>query len=145
MSDAQILNLLGVEVELRVWRGRDNLLEAVFTTRDGTPISLANSDVTLTVTDRAGGTIKYSETKTPADHTNAAGGVTRLSLPKSVFAELTEQRHFTWKYQIIRRDRTTGAQYQHFYGDLRVYAPYASAPSSLDLSVGETVSLSEST
>lgn len=123
-DDPQILNGLGVEVEIRAWRGTGNTYRATFTNADGSPLDLSNLDVILTVVDRPGGTVKHTQTNTPATpHENAAGGTTLLNIPGSAFAGLTEQRQYTWKHQIVTRDRTTDEKQLHFYGDLRVFPP----------------------
>ena len=73
----------------------------------------------------------YAQTKHPGEHADAANGVTRFTLPGSAFDDLTDQRPYTWKYQIVRVDLVTGSAYLHFYGDLRVMAPNAYALSGV--------------
>lgn len=123
--EAQILDVLGVEIEIRAWRGRSNTYEATFTRKDGQPIDLSNSNTVMTILDRAGGTVKLQVTNNPANHANAGGGVSRFHIPASTFAGLTGQRAYTWKHQIDRVDLATGDPVTHFYGDFRVMAPNA--------------------
>lgn len=124
--ETQILDVLGVEVEIRAWRNRPATYEAHFTDKAGNPVDLSNSDARLTVIDRAGGTTKLTVTNNPANHADAGGGVSRFYVPASAFAGLSGQRAYTWKYVVDRIDLTSGDPVTHFYGDFRVMAPYGS-------------------
>ena len=144
MPDPEILNVLGVEMEIRAWRGTDNLFEATLTDAVGAPIPLGDSRVTLTIVDRPGGTVKFSQTNAPAEHTDAVNGITRFMVPRGTFAGLTGQRDYTWKYQIERHDITLDTSNIHFYGDFRVKAASAGiAPLALSVDVADELSVAE--
>lgn len=125
MPDQQLLIVTGLEVEIRAWRGTDNTYLCKFQDADGNNQPLTNYDVTFTVTDKPGGTVKFTETKTPGLHSNAAEGETLFALPRTMFASLTGQRQYTWKYQVVWRERTVDTKQVRFYGDMRIYAPNA--------------------
>lgn len=120
MPDPQILKLLGVEVQIELWRGTDNLFDAFLTDATGTPVSLATKNVTMTIVDRPGGAVMFTQTKTPATHTDAAGGLTRFSVPAEVTIALLERRSYTWKHVVTAEDTITGDVHPFFYGDVRV-------------------------
>lgn len=121
--DPAIVDLTGVEIELRAWRGTVNTFRATFTDADGAPFPLTDYDAVMIVTDRAGGTVQSTETKTPSTHENTAGGTTLFTLGAGLFSALLGQRTYTWKYLIFVRHRTTLAKHVRFHGDLRVLAP----------------------
>lgn len=123
MADPLILSLAGVELELRAFRGQTVKFDVTVTDSAGAVVNLGGYDLILTLVDRPGGTVKYTDTNIPADHFNAAGGQSRFVIPASAYTGLTGQRPFTWKYQIILRDRVTDDRYPVFFGDYRVLAP----------------------
>jgi hypothetical protein len=125
LADPVILDLTGTQMELRVFRGQDAPMLVAIRDSLGAVVPLTNYDVTLTVVDRAGGTVKFTDTNIPADHSNATGGETRFVVPASAYSGLTGQRPFTWKYQIFLRDRLTNQKYPVFWGDYRVLAPHS--------------------
>jgi hypothetical protein len=124
--EPEIVDVRGVQIELILWRGTDNLFEAELKQGDGEPISLVDSDVTMTIVERAGGPTRFTQTNEPDDHTDAANGLTRFAVPATpTFDDVTGQRSYTWKYQVVRRNRTTGGKNIHFWGDVRVTPPPA--------------------
>jgi hypothetical protein len=123
MPTAQILDVRGVEVEIRAWRHRSNLYEAHFTDKAGNPIALDNMNAVMVIYDRVGGTNKFTQTNNPANHINAAGGISRFLVPASTFAALTQLRAYTWKHEIYLLDLDTMQPQTHFWGDFRVMPP----------------------
>lgn len=121
--ETQILDVRGVEVEIRAWRNRPYTFEAHFTKGDGSPVDLSNANAVFALYDRSGGALKFSQTNNPANHANASGGVTRFHVPTSAYAGLTGQRAFTWKYEVYWVDLVTLDSTTHFFGDFRVMAP----------------------
>lgn len=128
MPDPIILDLTGVEVEIRLWRRTANLIEAHVQTLDGNVVNLADKNVTLTIVSRSGGDVKWEYTNEPGDHTDSANGITRFFVPSDATEELEGRRSFTWKYQIVVTDRTTEAQNVWFHGDVRVQPLHAALP-----------------
>ena len=126
MADPEILDVRGREVEIVVWRHTDNLFEATLQDVDGNPVNLDNSQVTMVIVDRAGGTVKFEQTNEPGSgHVDEANGITRFSVPRATFAGLTVQRAYTWKYWIYRYTLLLEQRTPHFFGDVRVMAPPA--------------------
>ncbi len=123
MPDPLILDLKGVELEIRLWRGTDNDLLITCLKADQSALNLANYDLTFTMVDKPGGTVKFSQTKGPGEHTDNAAGQTIITVPASCTAGLSAQREYTWKYQIITHEQTTGSRHIHFFGDARIGAP----------------------
>jgi len=121
--EPDIVDARGIEVEIVLWRDTNNLFEAQLSLVDGNPLNLSDRDVTMTIVDRAGGTVRYTQTNTPEQHTDAANGITRFSVPSSTFDGLTGQRAYTWKHHVVTTDRATGTPVRYFYGDVRVQAP----------------------
>jgi hypothetical protein len=124
----EVLDVRGVEIEIVLWRDTDNLFEATFTDALGNPIDLSSTDATMVISDRAGGTVKFSQTNTGdgGDHTDAPNGVTRFLIPRATFDGLQKQRAYTWKYWIYRV--VQAQRVPHFYGDVRVMAPPSADP-----------------
>lgn len=123
--DPTILDLTGVEIEIRAWRGTSNPFLVTVEAPPGTVLNLTGYDVTMVVLDRSGGTVKFTATNVgPAGHSSPTAGQTRFVVPASAFSGLTGQRTYTWKYQVVVRDQVTGAKYLAFHGDFRVLAPH---------------------
>lgn len=124
--DVEILDLRGREIEIVLWRHTDHLLEVTLQDGDGEAVNLEDSQVTMVIVDRAGGTVKFEQTNEPGSgHVDEANGVTRFSVPRTTFAGLTVQRAYTWKYWIYRYSLVLEQRTPHFFGDLRVMAPPA--------------------
>lgn len=124
--EPEILDIRGKQIELLLWRETDNLFEATLEDADGNPVNLVDSSVVMTVVDRNGGTVKFLQTNTSADHTDAANGVTRFFIPRApTFDGLEGTRAYTWKYQVVRIYTPSGARNVYFWGDARVFAPAA--------------------
>lgn len=125
--EAQILDVLGVEVEIRLWRHRANTFEATFRDKvTGNPIDLTSSHAVMVMYDRSGGTQKFLQNNNEANHVDAVNGVSRFYVPITTFAGLTGQRAFTWKYEIYRYPSADATnKVTHFYGDARIMAPLA--------------------
>lgn len=122
----EILDVRGVEIEIVLWRDTDNLFEATLTDVAGNPVDITEAQVWMVITDRAGGTVKFSQTNDTSDHTDPGNGVTRFVVPHSTFDGLSQQRAYTWKYWIYRM--ADEQRVAHFYGDVRVMAPPATDP-----------------
>lgn len=125
--DPQILDVRGIEIEIVMFRGTANIFEAFLANPDGTPVNLEDSNVTMTIVDRMGGAVKYTQTNGPAGspHFDAANGLTRFNIPASATTGLTGQRAYTWKHQVVRYYVPTGSPIPYFYGDVRVVPPPA--------------------
>lgn len=125
MPEPTILELTGIEVELRIWRGLDNKIRVRLEQENGDPLNLSNYDVTLTITDRPGenAVVKLTDTKTPGQHTDAAGGITIVTIPASATSGLPGDRAYTWKYTVVTRERTLNEKHIRFYGDVRILTP----------------------
>lgn len=126
MPDPQILNLQGTEVEIRLWRGTTNKFDAYFAKADGAAIALDNKNAIFMITDKVGGTVKYIQTNTPAQHTDSSGGMSRFVVPPSIMDGLLDNRSYTWKHQVVLYDLITGDKNIFFWGDARVLTPNAS-------------------
>ena len=125
--EEQILDALGVEVEIRMWRHRANTYEATFRDKQtGNPIDLTNAHAVMVIYDRSGGTQKFIQDNNEANHADPGNGVSRFYVPAATFTGLTGQRAYTWKYEVYRYPSSDStAKVTHFYGDLRVMAPLA--------------------
>lgn len=122
----EILDVRGVEIEIVVWRDTDNLFEATLTDGSGVVIDLSSAEVTMVITDRAGGTVKFTQTNAADGHFDPVGGKTRFVVPRTTFDGLSMQRAYTWKYWIFRMAQSQ--RIAHFYGDVRVMPPPATEP-----------------
>jgi hypothetical protein len=148
--EPQILRLTGVEVQIEVYRGATSTFDAYLTYANGSAVNLdaPQRRVTLTVTDKVDGALKYQQVNEPGTHLNAEGGQTRFSMPPSMTEGLTDARSYTWKYLIFMEDTTTGSRYPFFHGDLRVLTPNAplavAAPAPLGVSVADEIGLGDS-
>lgn len=123
MADPLILDLKGIEIEIRIWRGTDNSFLVTLQLADGSALNISNYDVTFTLVDKPGGAVKFSEMKSPGQHVSNGDGQTIFVVPASVTSYLSAQREYTWKYQVLSHERTTGSRHIHFFGDARVSAP----------------------
>lgn len=123
MPDPLILDVRGIEVEIRLWRGTDNKFLLTLQTGTGAPIPLGNRDVTFTLVDRPGGTVKFSQMQSPGGHLDESAGQTIITVPASVTSGLTAPREYTWKYTVVVHERTIGERNIHFFGDARISAP----------------------
>lgn len=141
MSDPQILRLLGVEVQLELWRGSSENFLATFTLPNGEPDPIPDKRVVFIITDKVNGAIKYSQVREPGDITN---GSTLLTVPAAVTMGLTDARSYTWKYIIYTEDIHTVDRIPRFYGDVRILVPpQRLGVQALSVSVADTVQTGE--
>lgn len=123
MSQPQILDLQGENVQLHVFRGMSYTFLAEFKNADGTVVPLTDKSVVLKIADRQGGTLMYMSTTAPGAHLNAAAGQSLVSIPASAMASLTGPRAYTWKYTITTVQDITLDELPWFHGDLRIALP----------------------
>lgn len=121
--DPQLLDLTGVEVTMRIYRGKTSVFRARFTDVTGAPVSLTAKAVRITVVDKLGGTIRYQHTNLSSEHENAAGGTTLLSIPDTVTSALSGTRNYSWLHLIETIDDNTGDQIPWFHGEVQVQTP----------------------
>ena len=126
--DPQLLDLTGIEVTMRIYRGKTSVFRARFTDVTGTPVSLTDKGVRLTVVDKLGGTIKYQHTNLSSEHENAAGGTTLLSIPGSVTAALSGVRNYSWQHIVETIDDNTSDVIPWFHGEVQILTPPPTTP-----------------
>lgn len=110
-------DFLGTPIDALIRRDTDNTLQVTIQDADGVAIDITNDTVTMTVSDKPGGTQKIQKINLTGQHTVPASGTTRFDFTDAELEPAgTDAEHTLYWWYEVRRTTAGGDEFVHIEG-----------------------------